>query len=256
MADVGRRARRRVGSRPGRLLRYDPPMRRPQATPESRARAERIARSLAGLLDEVPAAGPASATDEERAARPPRAADEPGAARTGEALGCPRCAGAMQTVGTNQGVEIDQCLECGAIWLDAGELDELLVDQDTDGLGQAPTSVRALRERMQEVLPPQDPVKYRDCPRCGQVMRRSNFGTISGVIVDECLQHGVLLDPGELQAIEAFVRMGGRSLGHQAQLEQGKRAMPPAPVPLSSGGDARRASGSAADVLWDLLFHW
>ncbi len=227
-------------------------MRRPQATPESRARAERIARSLAGLLDDVPV--PAGATSEpegERAAAPAR---EPGAAQ----LSCPRCSGAMQAVGTNQGVEIDQCLECGAIWLDAGELDELLAEQDTDGLAQAPTSVGALRERMQEVLPPEEPVKYRECPRCAQVMRRSNFGTISGVIVDECLQHGVLLDPGELQAIEAFVHMGGRSLGEQARLEQGRTGMPAAPVPLRTPGEVRRTGGtnSAADVLWDLLFHW
>lgn len=225
-------------------------MRRPQATPESRARAERIARSLAGLLDDVPV--PAGATSEgDREAAPSR---EPGFGP----LSCPRCAGAMQAVGTNQGVEIDQCLECGAIWLDAGELDALLVDQDTDGLETAATSVRALRVRMQEVLPPQEPVKYRECPRCAQVMRRSNFGTISGVIVDECLQHGVLLDPGELQAIEAFVRMGGRSLGEQARIEQGKRAMPAAPEPLRSPGEVRRESksGFAGDVLWDLLFHW
>lgn len=228
-------------------------MRRPQATPESRARAERIARSLAGLLDDVPVpASPASEGDELRATPSPR---EPGA---GKPLGCPRCAGTMQAVGANQGVEIDQCLECGAIWLDTGELEQLLVEQDTEGLDRAPTSVRALRERMQEVLPPQEPVKYRECPRCAQVMRRVNFGTISGVIVDECLQHGALLDPGELQAIEAFVRMGGRSLGEQARLEQGQRAMPPAPVPLRSPGELRRtsASGTAADVLWDLLFHW
>lgn len=225
-------------------------MRRPQATPESRARAERIARSLAGLLDDVPVpASPAGEGDEARAVQPP---GEPG-----KPLGCPRCAGAMQVVGTNQGVEIDQCLECGAIWLDAGELEQLLVEQDTDGLAQAPTSVKQLRERMQEVLPPQEPVKYRECPRCAQVMRRVNFGTISGVIVDECLQHGALLDPGELQAIEAFLRMGGRSLGEQARLEQGQRAMPPAPVPLRRPGEITGdAKGTAADVLWDLLFHW
>lgn len=227
-------------------------MRRPQATPESRARAERIARSLAGLLDDVPVpASAASEPDDDRAAAPPRERAE------GKPLSCPRCAGMMQAVGTNQGVEIDQCLECGAIWLDAGELDQILVETDTDGLESAPTSVRALRERMQEVLPPQGPVQYRECPRCAQVMRRINFGTISGVIVDECLQHGALLDPGELQAIEAFLRMGGRSLGEQARLEQGQRAMPPAPVPLRSPGEIRRtATGTAADVLWDLLFHW
>lgn len=230
-------------------------MRRPQATPESRARAERIARSLAGLLDDVPV--PASPPDEARTGER-HTAGGPREPAEGKSLACPRCAGTMQAVGTNQGVEIDQCLECGAIWLDTGELDQLLVEQDTEGLERAPTSVRALRERMQEVLPPQGPVQYRECPRCAQVMRRVNFGTISGVIVDECLQHGVLLDPGELQAIEAFVRMGGRSLGEQARLEQGQRAMPPAPVPLRSPGEIRRSSAgsTAADVLWDLLFHW
>jgi Zn-finger nucleic acid-binding protein len=223
-------------------------MRRPQATPESRARAERIARSLAGLLDDVPV--PAGASGEGDGDRAPR---EAGAG----SLSCPRCAGGMQAVGTNQGVEIDQCLECGAIWLDAGELETLLVEQDTLGLGQAPTSVGALRERMQEVLPPAEPVKYRECPRCAQVMRRSNFGTISGVIVDECLQHGVLLDPGEMQAIEAFVRMGGQSLGEQARLEQKRRAMPPAPASLRSPGEVRHtAKDSAGEVVWDLLFHW
>lgn len=227
-------------------------MRRPQATPESRARAERIARSLAGLLDDVPVpASAASEPDDERAAAPPRERAE------GKPLSCPRCAGTMQPVGTNQGVEIDQCLECGAIWLDAGELEQILVETDTDGLESAPTSVRALRERMQDVLPPQGPVQYRECPRCAQVMRRINFGTISGVIVDECLQHGALLDPGELQAIEAFIRMGGRSLGEQARLEQGQRAMPPAPEPFRRPGEVRgTARGSAVDVLWDLLFHW
>lgn len=233
-------------------MRYAAQMRRPQATPESRARAERIARSLAGLLDDVPVpASPAGEGDERRAAA---ARGEPG---QGKPLSCPRCAGVMQVVGTNQGVEIDQCLECGAIWLDTGELEQLLALEDTDGLAQAPTSVKQLRDRMQEVLPPQEPVKYRDCPRCSQVMRRVNFGTISGVIVDECLQHGALLDPGELQAIEAFVRMGGRSLGEQARIEQGRRGMPPAPVPLHRPGESTGTTkGSAADVLWDLLFHW
>lgn len=76
----------------------------------------------------------------------------------------------------------------------------------------APT-LAALRERMREVSTPEGLVKYRDCPRCGQVMRRRNFGTISGVVIDECGRHGVLLDPGELQAIEAFVQAGGAGAG-------------------------------------------
>lgn len=226
-------------------------MRRPQATPESRARAERIARSLAGLLGDAPAPGLQASDAEAPVEAMPRVDPSGG-------LSCPRCAGAMQAVGTNQGVEIDQCLECGGIWLDAGEL-EALVRPQVEVAAAAPTvSVRELRERMREVQPPEESVKYRDCPRCGQVMRRINFGTISGVIVDECRQHGVLLDPGELQAIETFLQLGGASLGAQARLEQGQRAVPPAPESLRAPHEVRPvdAAGSVADVLWDLLFHW
>jgi hypothetical protein len=83
--------------------------RRREATPEAKARAERITRALAGMLNEEPA---------------PRVAGE-GVAPAGrtQALVCPRCGGAMQTVAAGQGVEIDPCGECGAIWLDAGELE-------------------------------------------------------------------------------------------------------------------------------------
>lgn len=230
-------------------------MRRPQATPESRARAERIARSLAGLLDDVPA--PATVPDDvaTTAGPGPTAADRPPALPG--ALVCPRCAGAMATVGTGQGVEIDQCLECGAIWLDAGELEQIVAGQEP---GDAPTpTMGALRSKMREVLPPAEPVKYRECPRCKQIMRRTNFGTISGVVVDECPRHGVLLDPGELQAIEAFVKLGGQALGEETRHEQGLRSLPPPPAgpPATvSAALSRNVDANAGDTLFDLLFRW
>jgi Zn-finger nucleic acid-binding protein len=233
-------------------------MRRPQATPESRARAERIARSLAGLLDDVPA--PTLADDDEPGASPGAAAGgrrsvppRPAGARAGGELVCPRCVGAMATVGMNHGVEIDQCLECGAIWLDAGELDQLVAGQAP--VDAAPPTMGELRTRMRDVLPGEAAVKYRECPRCREVMRRTNFGTISGVVVDECMQHGVLLDPGELQAIEAFVKLGGQALGEQTRLEQGIRSLPPPPPPDTiATGLVRR--DTAGPTLFDLLFRW
>ncbi len=226
-------------------------MRRPQATPESKARAERIARSLAGLLNDVPAA----MDDDEDDGMGGRRAAGPA---PGEPLSCPRCAGAMETVAAAHGVEIDQCLECGAIWLDAGELEALIADEEP-GKVERPT-MGELRARMREVLPSEGAVKYRDCPRCRQVMRRTNFGTISGVVVDECVQHGVLLDPGELQAIEAFIRIGGRPLGEAVRLEQGQRVLAPPPPPPSSQEAAqayhRRQGGAALDTIFNVLFRW
>lgn len=217
--------------------------RRREVTPEAKARAERIARALAGMLNEEPA---------------PPSADAP--VRPGEARGlqCPRCGGAMHTVAVGKGVEIDQCGECGAIWLDAGELEALVADQAPAPDAPLPT-MGALRQHMRDRVPREAAVKYRDCPRCGEAMRRTNFGTISGVVVDECVRHGVLLDTGELQAIEAFVRIGGQALGAEVRLEQGMRQVMPAPpaapqrpAPVSPIEVAATAAGS----LWDVLFRW
>ena len=229
-------------------------MRRPQATAESKARAERIARSLAGLLNDLPApardpdAGP---DDDDVLPRMPRA---PGPS-PGGSLTCPRCAGAMDMLTAGHGVEIDQCLECGAIWLDAGELDALVADKEPATQVEPPT-MGELRTRMREVVPGEAAFKYRDCPRCQQVMRRTNFGTISGVVVDECRVHGVLLDPGELHAIETFVKLGGQALGEQARLDQGIRSLPPTPPPETYETRRRQQDHSAAGTLFDLLFRW
>lgn len=226
-------------------------MRRPQATAESKARAERIARSLAGLLNDVPVADP-SDTDEDGLTGMPLPTGVSGS--TAGPLICPRCAGAMDMVSAGHGVEIDQCRECGAIWLDAGELEALVADQQPEQ-GTAPT-MGELRARMREVVPGEVAVKYRDCPRCQQVMRRTNFGTISGVVVDECVQHGVLLDPGELQAIEVFVRMGGRALGEEVRLEHGQRVLAPPPPPPQPVSYEERRRQAAAITVFDLLFRW
>lgn len=235
-------------------------MRRPKPTAESKARAERIARALAGMLDEEPVVnevrepGPGERRGLEPAAQVVRPAD-------GGGLVCPCCADLMQSVGTGHGVEVDQCTGCGAVWLDAGELAVILKETTSEASGVTPAkSVSELRARMATVVPQEAAVRYRECPRCGDVMGRINFGTISGVIVDECKRHGVLLDEGELPAIEAFVQMGGVRLGEDIRKGQAERALPPAPEekhPLAR--DPRHLEegtlgDTAASTIWSLLF--
>jgi Zn-finger nucleic acid-binding protein len=204
------------------------------------------------MLDEPPTSEPAQSGRHVTAA--------------GETLTCPCCAATMAAIGTGHGVEVDQCLECGSVWLDAGELAAILADAGPEPSGETPVAtVAELRARMKTMVPSETAVRYRECPRCGEVMGRRNFGTISGVVVDECTRHGVLLDEGELQAIEAFVRMGGEPLGEQARLEHGQRTLPPPPesfhrpgeVRSTIGGEVRRtATESAAETIWNLLFRW
>ena len=118
----------------------------------------------------------------------------------------------------DRGVEIHRCIGCAGLWLDPGELDTMVDDP-----GLATADVATLRAGMKEVQVPTGPVRYRKCPCCHQVMQRRNFGTHSGVIVDECRAHGMYLDPGEFEAIEAFIKLGGLALERSRELHNAKR---------------------------------
>jgi Zn-finger nucleic acid-binding protein len=117
-----------------------------------------------------------------------------------------------------RGIEIHRCRTCDGLWLDPGELDELV---------PAPTAatadVGALREEMKKVAPPVGEVRYRMCPRCGNPMNRLNYGSHSGVVIDECSRHGVYLDAREFEAIETFIKMGGLALKRQMLEERARR---------------------------------
>lgn len=118
----------------------------------------------------------------------------------------------------DRGVEIHRCIGCAGLWLDPGELDAMVDDP-----GPATADVATLREGMKNVQVTAGPVRYRKCPRCSAVMERRNFGTHSGVIVDECRRHGMYLDPGEFEAIEAFIKLGGLALEKSRELRDAKR---------------------------------
>ncbi len=69
--------------------------------------------------------------------------------------------------------------------------------------------------------PLSDPVRYRKCPACGDVMARRNFLETSGVIIDVCTLDGVWFDRGELSTLFAFVESGAAA---RAEHDIAKRA--------------------------------
>ncbi|HEY8376953.1 MAG TPA: zf-TFIIB domain-containing protein [Nannocystis sp.] len=214
-------------------------MRRRRPTEESRARAARISQALADLLPDEPLV-----------------AERPAERRREEGLGaCPGCGAVLQRSAARHGIEIDACAECGGIWLDAGELELLTVGLDP-APGEGAVDERELRKQVPAARSHEGEVRYRECPRCSDIMTRRNFGTISGVIVDECPKHGIWLDAGELEAIEAFIRAGGRALGAAARARAAQRLLPPPPPEPLPEAEARRVRRGTAlvDVLWSLFF--
>jgi Zn-finger nucleic acid-binding protein len=89
-------------------------------------------------------------------------------------------------------VEIDYCPDCGGIWLDAGELEQLLADADRS---------RALLESF--MIDPENPEKKRKCPICDKKMAKVVVGNDQPpLLIDKCVRgDGIWFDAGELDEI-------------------------------------------------------
>jgi len=120
-------------------------------------------------------------------------------------LNCPRCEKSMKVRSIGK-YHVDHCLECGGVWLDHEVLDQILRDK-----GKAAQAFLGHQESRQAV---RDDFKvvYLKCPNCNHLMHRRNFGRKSGVIVDECVTHGIWFDRDELAAIIKFSRSSMRDV--------------------------------------------
>ena len=104
-------------------------------------------------------------------------------------MNCPVCKDPMVILELNQ-VEIDNCFNCGGIWLDGGEL-EMLIENETERK-MLLDSFRVHNEVKEK--------KYK-CPACRKKMLKVEVGK-SNIIIDKCPnEHGLWFDKGELENV-------------------------------------------------------
>jgi Zn-finger nucleic acid-binding protein len=114
---------------------------------------------------------------------------------------CPGCSKPLQPKKVG-GVRLDECTACAGVWAERETFRDLC--QKAEG------RANFLRE-----LPPQqhrlpiEPVRYRRCVVCRNLMHRVNFGRVSGVVVDVCKCHGIWFDRDELRRVMTFIHEGG-----------------------------------------------
>jgi len=106
-------------------------------------------------------------------------------------MDCANCKNPMITAELEH-VEIDFCSGCGDIWLDAGELENLLADE---------AQSRHLLASF--VVAPQSTEIKRRCPICRKTMEKVFAGPPDkAVLLDRCpLGHGLWFDRGELKQV-------------------------------------------------------
>lgn len=106
-------------------------------------------------------------------------------------MDCPVCRDAMITLELNE-VEIDHCVSCAGIWLDAGELEMLIEDKARASTLLA--SFQVSRDSQE---------KPRPCPICDKKMHKILVSASDQpLLIDKCrLNHGLWFDQGELDDI-------------------------------------------------------
>ena len=104
---------------------------------------------------------------------------------------CPVC-GTETAVLELHGTEIDYCFSCGGIWLDSGELEELIGDErKSDEIVKLFKDVTSTSKE-----------KKRPCPVCGKAMKKVEVQLENPVIIDKCpKEHGIWFDKDELYRI-------------------------------------------------------
>jgi Zn-finger nucleic acid-binding protein len=106
-------------------------------------------------------------------------------------MDCPVCKNAMITLELAD-VEIDHCLDCGGIWLDAGELELLLANAE-----QAERLIHSFKINNQSTE------KKRKCPICLKKMEKIIVtAAVHPLLIDRCTKgDGLWFDKGELKDI-------------------------------------------------------
>ncbi len=108
-------------------------------------------------------------------------------------MNCPECKEPLVILELEQ-IEVDYCINCEGIWLDAGEL-ELFLETDDE------------RARLINLFKEAGEVKEKshNCPICRKQMKKFEVGEQGKVVVDKCKKnHGIWFDKGELQKVVEF----------------------------------------------------
>lgn len=113
-------------------------------------------------------------------------------------MDCPVCKNEPMIVLELNEVEIDYCLSCKGIWLDAGEL-ELLLDSSTETIDFLNSFT----------IDDQTKEKKLKCPVCNKKMEKILVNGDQKIRIDKCkFNHGIWFDSGELEDILEMGSLG------------------------------------------------
>jgi Zn-finger nucleic acid-binding protein len=120
---------------------------------------------------------------------------------------CPRCDELLEDQSW-EGIVTLSCPTCRGTFFPDSALETVLDKlRKTCDPVDADTVLKDFKDRFHRQLP--DAVRYKHCPVCDTVMTRRAYGTVSGVIIDACGDHGTWVDEAQFAALADFICRGG-----------------------------------------------
>jgi Zn-finger nucleic acid-binding protein len=127
---------------------------------------------------------------------------------------CPRCNEFLSEEDWD-GVMTFCCPNCRGIFFPNRGLEEVLNKlRATCDPVDVQSVMKDFKDRFSRKLP--TAIRYKTCPVCVTVMTRRNYATVSGVIVDQCGDHGTWVDEAQFGALADFISRGGDVLATEA----------------------------------------
>lgn len=114
-------------------------------------------------------------------------------------MNCPRCETEMREAWLGDS-RLQSCPACEGTWY-PGEALGQVTDHSLSELKSSPLEPTLVADRLESV----DLDKPVDCPVCARPMMRYRYTMSCDVVLDECLEHGVWLDDGELGSLMSFL---------------------------------------------------
>jgi Zn-finger nucleic acid-binding protein len=133
---------------------------------------------------------------------------------------CPVCHAGLEAY-NHEGTELDRCSVGHGIWFDRGELAVVVrTEQEPRSAEERAEAAEQATNAPGAAVVAEVDFDRRPCPVCTTAMTLTEYAG-SGIAIDECPRHGVWLDAGELERIEAY---------GEAMRRQGTTSDPAIPV--------------------------
>ena len=119
-------------------------------------------------------------------------------------MDCPRC-GLSLSKQEYEGQNVSFCSTCWGHWLTRSQLDNIVKKTQykfSKYEKYAVSKTMTIKGDADRQGSEQQPI---NCPECGRLMKRQRYESKCPVKIDECPEHGIWLDTGEIKDLQVFV---------------------------------------------------